>query len=98
MIAILWRYEVREEHLPSFECTYGPAGEWAKLFGRSDGYLGTELLSAADGAFLTIDRWRDKAALDAFISEHGDDYQALDRLCETWTSSEQKLGEFEVRG
>jgi hypothetical protein len=44
MIAILWRYRVKPEHRGDFERAYGPDGDWANLFRRHPGYLGTELL------------------------------------------------------
>jgi hypothetical protein len=47
MYVVLWRFRPREGRQSEFERAYGPSGEWALLFRRSDGYLGTELLSSA---------------------------------------------------
>ena len=44
MIATIWRFHVRSDALAAFEATYGPRGDWARLFARQDGYGGTELL------------------------------------------------------
>ena len=96
MIALIWRYEVREEHRAQFEAVYGPEGEWARLFARSGGYRGTELLRAQDGSYLTLDVWRAAADFDAFKAEHGVDYDALDRRTEGWTRAEHPLGEDQV--
>ena len=96
MIAIIWRYEVRDEHRAEFEAAYGPTGEWARLFARSGGFRGTELLRATDGSYLTLDIWRARADFDAFLADHGTDYEALDRRTEGWTVCEHRVGEFEV--
>ena len=98
MIALIWRYEVDEAHRALFEAAYGPTGEWARLFARSGGFRGTELLRAADGAYLTLDIWRAKADFDAFLAEHREDYDALDRRAEAWTRCEHSLGQYEVMG
>jgi heme-degrading monooxygenase HmoA len=96
MIAIIWRFEVDEAHRAEFEGAYGPKGDWARLFARSGGFRGTELLRAADASYLTLDVWRAKADFDAFLAEHRADYDALDRRTEAWTRAEHRLGEYEV--
>jgi heme-degrading monooxygenase HmoA len=96
MIAILWSYRVRPECRPTFEAIYSPQGDWARLFARSPGYEGTELLRQGDGGYVTIDRWRQAAAFDKFKDRFRADYEALDRLCESLTLEERFLGRFEV--
>ena len=96
MIAIIWRFEVVEAHRAEFEAAYGPTGDWARLFARSGGFRGTELMRASDGSYLTLDVWRAKADFDAFIAEHRADYLALDQSCGAWTRAEHRLGEYEV--
>jgi len=98
MIALIWRYEVREEARAAFEAAYGPTGAWAQLFARADGFRGTELLRAADGSYLTLDVWRAREDFDAFLEAHRAEYEALDRSTESWTSCEHRLGEYEVIG
>ena len=66
MIAIIWRFEVVQAHRAEFEAAYGPTGDWARLFARSGGFRGTELLRAADGSYVTLDVWRAAADFDAF--------------------------------
>ena len=95
MIAILWRYEVRSELRAAFEESYGPAGEWSRLFARSADFRGTELLRGNDH-YLTIDRWESIEAFAAFMAEHEADYRDLDSRTEGWTRSEMRLGEFET--
>lgn len=98
MIALVWRYEVKEEARAAFEATYAPTGAWARLFARSEGYRGTELFRAEDGSYLTLDIWRSRADFEAFLEAHGDDYEALDRSTESWTTAEHKIGDYEVLG
>ena len=92
MIAIIWTYRVKPETQAEFEAAYGPDGDWARLFARQQGYLGTELLRGEDGAWLTIDRWRHQADFDAFLAAHRSDYDALDRATEGWTLEERRIG------
>ncbi|HEV2867349.1 MAG TPA: antibiotic biosynthesis monooxygenase [Allosphingosinicella sp.] len=98
MIALVWRYEVRDEHRQAFEDAYGPTGEWARLFARSGGFRGTELMRADDGSYLTVDVWRAAADFEAFIDEHRSDYESLDRRTAAWTRCEHRIGEYEVLG
>jgi heme-degrading monooxygenase HmoA len=96
MIAILWTYEVKPEARERFEAVYRSSGDWAELFGRSDGYLGTELFRGPEGAYLTVDRWRAEADFEAFLAVHRTDYEALDRTTEGWTLAERKIGVWEA--
>ena len=96
MIALIWRYEVRDEARPAFEETYGPTGAWAKLFNRAEGFRGTELLRAGDGSYLTMDIWRTREDFEAFLAAHRADYEALDHSTESWTTAEHRIGEYEV--
>ncbi len=96
MIAVLWRYKVKVEHRADFERVYGPAGEWATLFARSHGYRGTDLLRSRDGGDVTIDRWMEEKDFHAFLAEHQADYRDLDSRTAGWTSSEERLGLFEL--
>jgi heme-degrading monooxygenase HmoA len=96
MIAIVWRFEVQEEARAAFEATYGPTGEWARLFAQADGFRGTELLRAEDRSYLTLDVWNSQADFDAFMAAHREAYEALDRSTEGWTRCEHRLGTYEV--
>ena len=75
----------------------GRGGDWARLFRRGEGYLGTELLrDAADpGRYLTLDRWTSRAAWESFRAGHLAEYEAIDRLCEALTAAEARLGDFD---
>jgi heme-degrading monooxygenase HmoA len=97
VIAILWTYKVRARARQAFERAYGPSGDWSQLFGRAEGYLGTELLRGSDDNYLTIDRWRAEADFEAFLAGWGAEYAALDRRAGRWTIEERKLGMWSVR-
>ena len=94
----VWEFRVRPAATEAFEAAYAPDGEWARLFRRDAGYLGTELLRdrAEPGRYLTVDRWRSAAAWEAFRDRHGADYAALDERCEPLTLAERHLGSFEA--
>jgi hypothetical protein len=94
MIATLWRFHVRPDSVVAFESTYGPRGDWTRLFERHDGYAGTELprLDGDAPVYLTIDRWHDHAAFEGAKQAFAGDYAELGRRCEALTSEETWLG------
>ena len=103
MFVRVWRFTVGESDRAAFEASYGPEGDWARLFARGDHYLGTELLLGTTGAheqgaasYVTIDRWRVEADWLRFLKEHGDEYRALDRRCERLTADETEIGAFKA--
>jgi heme-degrading monooxygenase HmoA len=101
MFVTIWRFRIEEPFRPRFERAYGPDGDWARLFGRQPGYLGTELLREEAGSdaggdcfYLTIDRWRDRSDWLGFQAGHDEAYRALDRSCESLTAAEERIGAF----
>jgi heme-degrading monooxygenase HmoA len=92
----MWAFEVAAGEEEAFLAHYAPGGSWGALFGRAPGYLGTELLrdAARPGRFLTLDRWTDRQAYERFRERHADEYEALDRRCAAFTTSEIFLGEY----
>jgi len=96
MHIIVWEFTVREEHLRAFISAYNSNGDWATLFRRADGYLGTELLRSSHEPtiFLTIDRWETAASFENFQQQFGVEYKKLDAQFEHYTSSEKKVGVF----
>jgi heme-degrading monooxygenase HmoA len=63
------------------------------LFAGSPGFLGTELFASSSepGRYLTVDRFTDEAAWQAFLAEHREAYARLDAACEGMTSDEREL-------
>jgi 8-oxo-dGTP diphosphatase len=93
---ILWEFRVRPGSEPAFEAAYGSSGDWAVLFRRAPGYLGTELLRAPEaGRYVTIDRWVSRAAFEAFREAYRADYDDLDRRSAGLTIAETPLGKFD---
>jgi heme-degrading monooxygenase HmoA len=96
MYLIVWQFWVRPGREAEFEQIYGPTGDWAQLFARGEGFVGTELLRdvAETGRYVTIDRWTSHAAFEAFRQQLAADYRALDERCEALTLREEALGTF----
>lgn len=98
MYVILWRFRPLVSRESEFARAYGPAGEWASLFSRGDGYLGTELLRHSEDPteYLTVDRWVSRAAHERFLNRFGDEYRQLDRRLEGIAGEETLLGTFDA--
>jgi len=96
MHKILWQFIPRPEEEEAFRKAYGPGGPWARLFGRSSGYLGTELLfDPEEGRYLTIDSWSSRGDFEGFNASFGKEYDELDRQLEGLTLREELLGNFD---
>lgn len=98
MYVLVWEFIIRAECQDEFQAIYGPQGDWARLFRRSEGYERTELLHDASGAlrYITLDYWKSRQAFEHFQREHRAEYQALDNRCAHLTEKETRVGEFEV--
>ena len=98
MFVVVWQFEIAEEKVAGFEAAYGPEGSWAQLFHASPRYLGTELLRDAyiPGTYLTIDRWASEEDFRAFRKQHDEEYEVLDRACDSLTSKETRIGAYTV--
>ena len=96
MHIIIWEFIVPEPHQDEFISAYGSEGDWAKLFRRANGYLGTELLRSSDRSdlFITIDRWESATFFEQFQQKFSKEYRAMDERLESFTSSERKIGVF----
>jgi heme-degrading monooxygenase HmoA len=94
--ASVWEFHVPLDLQSEFEQHYGPSGTWAQLFRSSAGYIETILLKdkSSAGRYVTVDRWRDEEAFQAFHSSFSKQYEQLDLKCERLTVGEQLLGVF----
>lgn len=89
MFVAVWRFRVRAGQERAFEIAYNSNGHWAQLFGRATGHRVAELLRGANaGEYLTIDRWENTAAFDAFKRDFGAEYARLDEACAAMTEDE----------
>jgi len=93
---IAWQFTVEERKVDAFVAAYGPAGDWAGLFGRAQGFRGTTLLrDAADPLrFVTLDRWDSFEDFERFREEFGSAYVEMDARFQRLTLSEQLIGKF----
>ena len=91
----IWEYEVAEADIGAFLVAYGADGDWAQLFRRGPGYLGTELYRGVEKAnvFLTVDRWRDETAWHAFLEEWSETYDGLGKRLGGLSSFQRLLHE-----
>jgi heme-degrading monooxygenase HmoA len=98
VIQIVWEFRVRPGMEAEFERRYAPSGDWARLFAKAEGFLGTTLLRdpADPGRYVSIDAWADEGRFAAFKRVHAAAYAALDRECEALTESEVRIGSFEA--
>ena len=93
----VWEYIVKSEKKSDFERIYGVDGDWAKLFKRDAGYLGTELHQDISNKlrYITVDYWTSKKARDNFREKYSMEFEKLDEQCESLTDRETFLGDFE---
>ncbi|HKC72071.1 MAG TPA: antibiotic biosynthesis monooxygenase [Terriglobales bacterium] len=96
MYIIVWEFIIRAERAGEFEAIYGPQGDWARLFAKTEGYRQTQLLrdTGNPSRYVTLDFWTSREAHEGFRREHEQEYLALDERCERLTLKEHKLGEF----
>jgi hypothetical protein len=108
MYVIVWQFQAAPGREEAFEQAYGPGGDWARFFGRSLDFRGTELLRAAleqpedaeqdtpspSGDYFTIDRWDTLDAYVAFNERFASEYEELDNRFLELCSSEVCLGKF----
>jgi heme-degrading monooxygenase HmoA len=93
----VWKFRPPEGGEDAFAKAYAGDGVWARLFGRSTGFLSTSLLRSTEtgGWWLTMDRWTTEADFDAFQRDFGEEYRALDTELEGVAGDEEFVGTFE---
>lgn len=97
---VIWAYEIRPELRDQFRRHYGPTGSWVRLFRRTPGFIGTQLLQDESQAnrYVTSDRWMSKAAYESFLERFRREYENLDQRCSTLTLKESFIGAFIEQG
>ena len=95
---LVWRFDVRPEHVNEFKQHYGPDGSWAAFFRADPAYVKTELLQSLERPtlFLTLDYWQTKGDYVRFQSVNQEAYANLDKTCERLTVTEERLGDFDT--
>ena len=96
VFAYIWEYIVEKEHLEEFKRIYGPAGDWAQLFRKSDGYISTDLHQDISNTkrFISVDFWNSKNDRDKFRDQFSKEFKILDEYCERITNREKLIGDF----
>ena len=84
-----------DDAVAAFRVAYAADGDWAELFRRAPGFLGTELYRDRDrdDRFLTIDRWRSEQDWQAFQAAFGSAYEVLDARHAGLADTERSLFE-----
>ncbi len=97
MHIILWEFRVHAKSRKSFLRAYGNQGDWARLFRKAPGYVGTHLLPDPDDRlrFFTLDIWATRSAFVRAKKRFHAEYAALDARCESLTRSEKRIGSFD---
>lgn len=96
MHVILWRFRAREGLEAAFEAAYGDEGDWSAFFRTGEGFLGTTLMQATDGTYLTVDRWISEDAYRTFCNDRAEEYAQIDSRCAALTIEETPLGAVEA--
>ena len=93
MHVMVWRFDVNPPRSTRSEAAYAADGDWARLFGTADGFLGTELFRSDSDPhrFITVDTWSDVAAWEEFRRQRAEQYAALDERCAAYTIAEERL-------
>ena len=94
----IWEFRGNPEFSADFEKAYGPDGDWARLFGRANGYLGTELLRDRDdhNRYITADYWQSRESYDAFQAGFAEEYAAVDAKFAAYSDQERLIGHFDA--
>jgi len=89
---------VQPEHVKEFMQTYGPDGDWVRLFRRFPGYIRTELMRDRGNifCFVTIDYWKSFADWESFRNTADEEFVSLDERCEQWTERETEVGRYDA--
>lgn len=96
MFVILWEFLPAAGRETEFERAYGHDGDWARFFRRDAGYLGTDLLrdTRDQRRFITVDRWTNQAAFDAFAAREVKAYREMDERLAPLSTIEKQIASF----
>jgi len=96
MHVIVWEFKPKADCEAEFELVFGPDGDWARLFQKSVGFVGTELLrdEARPERYFTVDRWTSESDFRRFRVQFGQEYEALDRQSQELIGEERRIGSF----
>jgi heme-degrading monooxygenase HmoA len=92
----MWEFEVRPGCEAAFLEAYASDGVWARLFRKSPGFLGVELVQSVKHPlrFFTLDAWTSRSAFEDFRHEYAESYETLDVKMAGLTEWERQIGAF----
>jgi len=92
----IFEFRARRGRENKFEEVYGPKGDWAQLFAKSNAFVGTELHRDVKnrGRYITMDTFTSQQAFTVFLEQFRKEYEALDRRCQDLRASEENIGSF----
>ena len=98
MFVALWEFEVKRGCEERFEKTYGPGGEWVRLFRSDSNYRETRLLRDPfrPAIYLTLDFWNSRDVYESFLVEHRAEYEAIEKASAGLTINQRRVGWFEL--
>jgi heme-degrading monooxygenase HmoA len=98
MIEIVWEYVIKEEVRGQFELTFGPGGDWNKLFAGCPGFRGTTILRDVKDPrrYLSIDLWETETQWEQALDEHKEKVANLEAAFAEWAQSHAEVGIFRV--
>jgi len=98
LLHIVWEFHPKPERVEEFEKIYGADGDWATLFRMSPHYRQTILTRDLNvpSRYLLTDIWDDRASFNDFKRNFQQEYDQLDKMCESLTLQEIRIGEFET--
>lgn len=96
MFSIVWRYNISSAHQVNFEHEYGPAGSWAKLFGKSEAYRGSFLNKDQEvlNTYMLIDTWASQNDYENFLEDNKEEYMQLSKKLAHLYLHEEKTGTY----
>jgi len=94
---VIWEFQIRQGAELEFEATYGPDGDWVRLFRRDGAFVGTELVRDVENParYVTFDFWTSREAYENFYERNASEYKKIDAKYEKLTEKEREIGRFE---
>jgi hypothetical protein len=96
MIAIMWKFEVRNDREDEFEQLYGVEGDWTKMNRATRSYLGTSFLRSEThrSEYLVIEYWSEMLVYEQQRIRTADALARLEQRRAALVASVEPLGVF----
>jgi quinol monooxygenase YgiN len=96
VIAVVWQFDVKQDHQETFEHLYGADGEWTTLSRRSRAFLGSSFLRdlAQPTRYVLVEYWSETLVYERHLADLSDEVKSLEQRREQFLNSLQPLGIF----